>query len=209
VQEVTQDGRPQAARIARLPRGTVTFETELPGRFVGTVERPLGAAAAAPGGGKRDGAQRGLIRPEVPLLPDKKADKAKAGAGDDEDDEDGEGGAQQKPAEQRAIAHTERGGWGRGDRPRHDPEAGLVSFTAAELADPAAAFRRGDTLEFGAVLDRPTRRLRATRVALKTAALAEGEAPGPVSGAPERGLVVAMKHAQQHGCAPARPPALS
>ena len=178
MQEVTQDGRPQAARIARLPRGTVTFETELPGRFVGTVERPLGAAA--PGGGKRDGAQRGLIRPEVPLLPDRKADKAKARAGDDEADEDGEGGAQQKPAEQRAIAHTERGGWGRGDRPRHDPEAGLVSFTAAELADAAAAFRRGDTLEFGAVLDRPTRRLRATRVALKEAALAEGEAPGPV-----------------------------
>ena len=141
--------------MVKLPKGSVSFESVLPGRVQGTIARLPPASSSNASNKKikeRDPAYKGLISPLSPIsLPNS----------------DGS-----------APAAAEEGGDARGRDGLKggkfvNPDAGLVSWTINEVGNPALVLEVGDTIEFTAVVDRPTKCVRAEKVTLIKAALQE------------------------------------
>jgi hypothetical protein len=181
VVENRQDGRLNAVRVLKVPKGTASFQTVLPDRIEGCVARLPPAAPAAVGvqtkkAKDKDVAFKGLIQPAAPVpvpLKDgsmpRAAEREGAGKGDE------------------APSAAARGG------KLLDAEAGMVAWSAADLSNPALVLEKGDTVEFTVIIDRPTKRLRAERVALVKACLGD-ESGEPSKSEAEQGAVISVKH---------------
>jgi len=152
-----QDGRLNGTRVVKLPKGSVSFESVLPGRVQGTITRLPPASSSNASVKKikeRDPAYKGLILPLSPISLPNSDGSAPAAA------EESEGG-------------DARGRDGLKGGKFVNPDAGLVSWSINELGNPALVLEVGDTIEFTAVVDRPTKCVRAEKVTLVKAALPE------------------------------------
>ena len=182
-----QDGRLNAVRVVKLPKGTVTFEKELEGRFSGRVTRLPPVVHGVPGKKNKDKepAIKGLISPESEIPVPGYGGAAPVSATDEGETA---GGGEAK----RDFGPTTRGG------KLVDAEAGMITWTAADLSNPALVFEKGDTVEFALVLDKPSKKLRAQDVKLVQASLDEGQSGEPSTGEVEQGAIVIVRNQAKH-----------
>lgn len=149
--ESKQDGRMNAVRVLKLPKGSVSFETVLPGRVQGTISRlpPAANSAANKKVKDRDLAFKGLIAPLASIVTPN-AD-----------------GTMPPLIEESEGGEAKTKGVSKGGK-FVDPDAGMVTWTISDLSTFALVLEMGDTIEFTAVLDKPTKKLRAEKVPCPT-----------------------------------------
>lgn len=78
-----------------------------------------------------------------------------------------------------------------------DPDLKLISYASSDLENLALVLSKGDRVSFTAVLDRPTKKKRATKVALVSPCLADGETGEETEIGPETGVISHIKN--HHG----------